>query len=184
MLSFSPKVRKELGFYVYAYLDPRTRKPFYLEKGKDDRVLKHLSSRGSSRKAEILRELAQLGLKPIIEILKYRLSEAEALLVESTAIDLLGIEELTNEVRGHERDYGRRGSIEEIEAVLGAKEVDIRGPAVFINIRKSFRYGMQTVCRKVGSQVPSEGFAKFNSIRQLRLSRQFQPQIAVRRLAT
>jgi hypothetical protein len=144
-MKFTAKVRQEIRYYVYLYLDPRTSKPFYLGKGKGNRAFAHLSSRGASRKAKILRELKKLGLEPTIEILKYGLNEQQALLVESTAIDLLKIEELTNEVRGHALDYGRRGSVEEIEAVLGAMEVDIRDPAILINVRRSFRYGMSPI---------------------------------------
>ena len=130
---------------MYVYIDPRTNKPFYLGKGRGNRAFKHLSSSGNTRKAKILRDLKKAGLKPAIEILKYGLNAEQALLVESTAIDLLGIEELTNEVRGHALAYGHRASVEEVNTLFGAKPVTIKEPAVLINVNRSFRYGMTPI---------------------------------------
>jgi uncharacterized protein len=144
-MKFTAKVRHEIGYYVYLYLDPRTSKPFYLGKGKGNRAFKHLSSKGTSKKAKTLRELKKLGLEPTIEILKYGLTEKEAFLVESTAIDLLGIEDLTNEVRGHALKYGHRGSVAEINTLFGAKPVVIREKSILINVNQTFRYGMSHI---------------------------------------
>jgi uncharacterized protein len=145
MAKFSSKVRECLGYYVYLYIDPRDGKPFYIGKGKGGRVFGHLKTAATkSKKSRFLRDLEALGLQPQIEILKYGLTEDEALLVEATAIDLLDIKKLTNIARGHGSRHGARGSVEEIAAILDAREARISEPSMLININKAFRYGMTT----------------------------------------
>lgn len=41
--SFSQKTIEELNYYVYVYSDPDTHKPFYVGKGKGNRVFNHLT---------------------------------------------------------------------------------------------------------------------------------------------
>lgn len=142
MKQFSPKVAEQLKYYVYLYLDPRTDQTFYIGKGKGNRAFGHLNSTGDSEKDQTISELREHGLEPMIELLKYGLSEEEALLVEATAIDLLNVKNLTNESRGHGTRYGARASVEEVVATLDTKEVRITEPALLININKGFRYGM------------------------------------------
>jgi hypothetical protein len=100
-LAIPPEVAEGLGYYVYLYIDPRTDKPFYVGKGQKDRVLAHLSARGESQKAQILKELAEAGLQPRIEILAHALpSEETALRIEAAVIDLFGLDNLANLVSG------------------------------------------------------------------------------------
>src|SRR5690554_2552726 len=101
MKKFSPKVVEAIGFYVYLYIDPRNEQVFYIGKGRGNRVFSHLRVKDDSEKARIISELHKLNIKPQIELLKYGLSEEEALLVEATAIDLINIANLTNAARGH-----------------------------------------------------------------------------------
>jgi uncharacterized protein len=131
---FSPAVCKKLGHYVYMYVDPRSKQPFYVGKGQGNRAFAHLANSSESEKASVLDELAKLGMRPIIELLKYGLTEDEALLVEATAIDLLDIRTLTNCVRGHGSRYGGRGPVDEIASRLGSREATIDKPAVLINV--------------------------------------------------
>ena len=140
--SFPPGVSESLGHYVYLYLDPRTKKPFYVGKGKGNRCVCHLRDQRECEKVKQLKELRKLRLKPIVEILKYGLKDQEALLVEAAAIDCFGIEELTNEVRGHSRRHGRRGRVEDLKAELSASPIRIEHPVILINIAKNFHYGM------------------------------------------
>lgn len=142
MKQFSTKVAERLKYYVYLYIDPRSDRPFYIGKGKGNRAFGHLKGTGESDKDRTISELKKLGLEPKIELLKYGLSEKNALLVEATAIDLLDVENLTNESRGHGTRFGARASVEEVVDTLGAKEVRITEPALLINISKNFRYGI------------------------------------------
>jgi len=142
MFTFSSKVREKLKHYVYLYIDPRTDKPFYIGKGKGNRCFSHLKDRSESDKARVIDELRKLGRQPQIEILKYGLTERQALLVEATAIDLLDVKSLTNRMRGHGSRHGARAGVEQIASLLEAVPVEIAEPAVLININRRFRYGM------------------------------------------
>jgi hypothetical protein len=88
-----PSVQQKLGFYVYLYVDPRDDAVFYVGKGKGIRALSHLSDRSETEKARRIAELRKLGMEPSIEILRYGLTQKEALHVEAAAIELLGIED-------------------------------------------------------------------------------------------
>jgi len=58
----------------------------------------------------MLKQLGKLAIKPKIDILRHGLSSEEAKLVESVCIDLLGIDNLTNELKGkYSRQFGRAG---------------------------------------------------------------------------
>ena len=139
---FSSKVREKLKNYVYLCVDPRDGQPFYVGKGMGNRLFSHLKDKSESAKVQRIEELRKLGLEPQLEILKYGLSEEDALLVEATAIDLLRVGSLTNAVRGHGCRYGGRATVEELEATLGASPVDIKEPAVLININQAYHYGL------------------------------------------
>jgi len=142
---FSSKTIEQLKFYVYVYIDPRTDEPFYIGKWKGNRAFSHLRDAGEGDKAAVLRELADLDLEPRIELLKYGLSEREALLVEATAIDLIDVGKLTNLARGHGSRFGARASVEEVEATLNGRPVDVAEAALLININRLFRYGMKPI---------------------------------------
>lgn len=142
---FSPRTIEALGHYVYLYIDPRTNTPFYIGKGKGNRVFAHAKDLTESEKAKRIREIRKSGSEPIIEILKHGLTDDEAKLVESTAIDLMDVKNLTNLVRGHGSKHGARAGIEEVEATLNPKSITITHPALLINISRAFRYGMTPI---------------------------------------
>ena len=135
-------VYRKLKYYVYLYIDPRDNLPFYVGKGKGDRLLAHLDDTKETEKVRRITELGKLSLQPIIEILKYGLSESEAFLVESAAIDLLGLDQLTNRVKGHHAEQKGRGRLEDIIHELDAEDVEIIHPVILINISRLYRYGM------------------------------------------
>jgi uncharacterized protein len=139
---FSSQVQEKLKYYVYLYVDPRTDTIFYIGKGKGNRAFSHLRDRSESEKAKVIDELDKLGREPRIEILKYGLTEMQALLVEGTAIDLLDIKKLTNKVRGHGIRHGTRADVGEICSLLDRREAEIDEPAIVINITRAFRFGM------------------------------------------
>ena len=142
VVSFSQEVAAVLGSYVYVYIDPRNQAPFYIGKGVGNRAFAHLEDRSETEKVQIIREIRAAGLEPRIDILRYGLSDAEAALVEASAIDLIGKEQLTNRVSGwHSHSFGRIDS-REIIAVLTAKPIDVVHKAVMITINKLFRSAM------------------------------------------
>jgi len=141
-MKFSAKIVEKLGFYVYLYIDPRSGKPFYIGKGRGNRVFSHLKDRTESEKVEVIDQLARIGQRPQIELLKWGLTEEQALLVEQTAIDLIDVSELTNRVRGHGTRHGGRADVEQVMTQLGAKRVEIAEPAMLIVINRLFRFGM------------------------------------------
>ena len=105
---FSQETIKTLGYYVYVYSDPETKKPFYIGKGKGNRVFNHLKDQSETDKVKKIKEIKSRGEDPLIEILAYGLDEETALIVESAAIDLIGINNLTNIQKGYEsRTFGR-----------------------------------------------------------------------------
>ena len=113
---FSPRTIKALASYVYVYSDPDTREPFYVGKGRGNRVFDHLKDTADTPKAAKIRHLLRHGKEPLIEILVYGLDEETALKVEAAAIDLLGIDHLTNEVYGFESKRYGRITVEQLEA--------------------------------------------------------------------
>ncbi len=135
-------VSRKLGHYVYLYIDPRDNQPFYIGKGKGRRMLAHLNAAAETEKSERIAELQGLGLEPVIEILKYGLTKREAFLVESAAIDLIGIDQLTNRVKGH---HASRGLLRDVVNELYAEDVKITHPAILINIRRLYHYGMSPI---------------------------------------
>src|SRR5271169_3362416 len=108
MKKFPPEISEQLGSYVYLYSDPRDGKPFYVGKGVGDRVFSHLEEENDSKKVEKLKELRSEGHEPKIEMLRFGLNGDQATLLEAAIIDLLGLNNLTNKVRGeHSHSFGR-----------------------------------------------------------------------------
>src|SRR5262245_50300694 len=79
------KVVEEIGFYVYAYVNPSTGRIGYVGKGKGQRALAHLLRLRGHR----------------VDLLAHGIEhEATAFLIEAAVIDALGLTGLTNRVRG------------------------------------------------------------------------------------
>lgn len=93
---FSHKTIEALGYYVYVYSDPDTRRPFYVGKGKGNRVFNHMDDQSENEKVRKINDIKARGKEPNIEILAHGLDEETAFKVEAAAIDLIGIENLTN----------------------------------------------------------------------------------------
>jgi len=142
----APEVARQLGFYVYLYLDPRTGSVFYVGKGQGERVLAHLSEAGESRKVRVLRELRDLNLAPQIDILAHRLPDEEtALRVEAAVIDVLGLGTLTNAVRGWKSVELGRMSLSELSGYYAAEPVEITDPVLLIRINQHYRHQMSAL---------------------------------------
>jgi len=137
------EVAERLGHYVYLYVDPRTDRPFYVGKGKGERILAHFDDARDSHKTRTIGELRAAGLEPRPEVLAHRLKDEEtALRIEAAAIDLLGLGELTNEVRGWRSLEMGRMTLDELKGYYAAKSVTVLHPALLIRINKLFRRNM------------------------------------------
>lgn len=111
MNSFSESVKEALNYYVYALIDPRDNKIFYIGKGKGNRVFSHISAAISSEeenlRLNVIRNILNEGLEVKHFIIRHNLSEQEAYLLESTLIDFLTFPQfnteciLTNIAAGH-----------------------------------------------------------------------------------
>lgn len=138
-----PGVAEHLGYYVYLYVDPRTDKPFYVGKGKGERVLAHLKDDHDSDKVRLIAEIRAAGMEPRLEILAHRLKDEEtAFRVEAAVIDVLGLDDLTNMVSGWRSLQIGRMTLQELSAFYAAKPVTITEPVILIRINKLFRKNM------------------------------------------
>ena len=139
-------VATKLKHYVYLYLDPLTDEVFYVGKGKGQRALSHLEEALNAQVAATIREIRDRGDEPRIEILVHGLPDGDtALRVEAAAIDLLGVKNLDNGVRGSGgRKFGRT-PLDELVAHYSHRPVDIKEPAILIRINRLYRYGMSEV---------------------------------------
>lgn len=145
---FSKAVIDELGYYVYIYSDPDTRIPFYIGKGKGNRVFNHLYLDNDSEKVKKIHEIKADGKEPIIEILVHGVDEDTALKVEAAAIDLIGIENLTNIQKGHHSSVYGRIDVDELNYRYNQKVLsidDINENVIMIRINQHYHYGMDGV---------------------------------------
>jgi hypothetical protein len=155
--------------YVYALceLDGDKRIPFYIGKGKSDRCLQHLNEVDSSDKTLRIQELISVN-RLGIDILRHGLeTDKLAKTIEATCIDLLGVGELTNKVRGSGSDMGRI-SIEEIHNLQSGEVVDIlsehTGLAFLLN--STYKSGMSELelfeaTRGVWRNIPRDDSIKY-----------------------
>jgi len=83
-------------YYVYALIDPRTNLPFYIGKGKNNRMLQHLkegSANGVKKNARIA-EIRSAGYEPIAVKLIKNMFEKDAYRFEEDVIIELGRENI------------------------------------------------------------------------------------------
>jgi hypothetical protein len=141
--TFTQPVIERLGHYVYLYLDPRDGSVFYVGKGRGNRAFSHLEDTNESRKVRRIEEIHRAGLEPTIEILVHQLPDEEtALRIEAAVIDLLALDELTNQVRGWKSGIVGRLPVTAIAALYDAKPVPVREPALLIRINQLYSYSM------------------------------------------
>lgn len=138
---FPAALIESLGHYVYLYINPLDNKIFYVGKGSGNRALQ---LHGKNDECNIiLKQIQKEGKEPLIEILVHGLKEdITAKKIEAAVIDLIGIENLCNVVRGWESvEYGRMG-LNELIPLYKKESVTIEDPVVLIRINKLYHYGI------------------------------------------
>ncbi len=196
---FSPAVIESLGYYVYTLADPETEKVFYVGKGHGNRVFHHLHeathSNEANEKLDIIRAIRARGQEVRCLIHRHGLTENEAIEVEASLIDFIGLPNLSNRVHGY--DNGSRGqmSINDVIARYDAPEAQIVEPVILIIINRLYRRGMDEEqlyesTRKSWRVAPTRrkpkyAFAVFNSIvRQVyTIERWYRPDDRMKRWA-
>jgi hypothetical protein len=144
-VKFRPEVYSLLKSYVYVYTDPRNQQPFYIGMGRHNRAFSHIDDKGESRKVARIQEIRKEGKHPVIDILRYGLTQKEAALIEASAIDLIGLQHLTNECRGTgSRGFGRVAT-EELRNLLSPQPVRLYHKAILIIINRLYRSDMTSL---------------------------------------
>ena len=140
---FPKAVADKLRYYVYLYIDPETDEVFYVGKGKGNRCFSHLDPKSNSPVGPILTEMRKRGIEPRIELLAHELKdEAAALAVEGAVIDLLGLDDLANQIRGQHPDHRGRMRLEEVMAIHQRRPAKIEHKVILIRINRLYHYGM------------------------------------------
>ena len=142
---FSKNTFDAIGSYVYVYSDPDTKKTFYVGKGKGNRVFDHLNDNSENEKCLRIQEIRSRGKDPLIEILAHGLDDETALKVEAAAIDLIGIENLTNLQRGHDSSLYGKIEVSMLDARYSHEELsenDITDNVIILKLSKTYHKGM------------------------------------------
>ena len=147
---FNQSTIEALAYYVYALVDPRDNRIFYIGKGKGNRVFQHaketLNENDQSLKLDIIRSILQEGKQVELYILRHNLTEEIAFIVESTLIDLLTYNKfnktnlLANIAAGHHQwDEGIK-NVDEINALYNCSKIDgNRGETLLlVSLNRSF----------------------------------------------
>jgi len=117
-------VVERLGWYVYAYIDRSSGQIDYIGKGTGQRALAQLM-----RLRRHLVDVIAHGLR----------DEAEAYAVERSLIDVLGVPQLVNKVRGKGATHFGREGLEDLICRYSAKRIDIEEPSVLIRVNRLYR---------------------------------------------
>ena len=147
---FNQRTIEALAYYVYALVDPRDNRIFYIGKGKGNRAFQHmkdsLNEKDQSLKLDIIRSIIKEGKQVNLYILRHNLTEETAYIVESTLIDLLTYDKfnktnlLANIVAGHHQwDEGIK-NVEEINAIYNCQNIEIKDDEtlLLVSLNKSF----------------------------------------------
>lgn len=146
---FDQKTIIQLEYYVYALIDPSTDKPFYVGKGKDNRVFNHIACALDKDiinvKYDTIRAINLAGHNVKHIIIRHGLTESEAFEIEATIIDLLDYLKLptTNIAGGHQTlQFGLMTSEEVITLYNAEPLTSLEHPAIIININGQYKRGM------------------------------------------
>lgn len=145
---FDEKTLQKLGSYVYMLTDPVDKKPFYVGKGKDNRVFDHLNCAVNEEiqnaKYDKIREINSQGLEVEHVIIRHGLTDNEAFILEASLIDAFNYTGilLTNRVCGHNSIEKGIMSTSEINRMYRSEplnEADLMGDCIIININRNYK---------------------------------------------
>lgn len=143
---FSLSVIEKLDYYVYLLIEPITNKVFYVGKGNGNRIFQHLKEAEKSlskyEKLDVIREIHNQGNQVRCLIHRHGLTEKEAFEVESSLIDFIGLEELSNRARGHKSEQHGQMNVIDITAKYDAPLVEINEPVILFNLPKTYWKGI------------------------------------------
>jgi len=146
--SFDEKTIHKLKAYVYALFDPLDDRPFYIGKGRGDRVFQHVEGAiledKESDKYEKIRDIRARAENNRVRhsIIRHGMSDEVAFEVESALIDLANRTgaNLTNEVTGHNSIENGMMSTDEILRKYNAQPLnELLHSVVIININKKYK---------------------------------------------
>ena len=142
MLKFSANTIKSLKYYVYGLKYPNSENDyFYIGKGLGNRVFSHVHQKIKKGikdpKFDIINSLRKVG-GPEIDIIRHGLNEREALLLEAALIDVFGVDQITNKVKGIDSDKFGIMSVKNIEANYKGKDFKLDISAVCFKINREW----------------------------------------------
>ena len=155
-MGFSQKVKEALAYYVYALVDPRDKRIFYIGKGQGDRLFQHseaaVEGDEQTLKLNTIRSIIKEGLQVEYFVLRHNLTEEAAYLVESALIDMLTYpgfnseNQLTNLVAGHHQwDEGIK-SVEELNSIYDCEKIVNGEPGRLLLVSLNKTYNQTCAC--------------------------------------
>lgn len=153
---FPAGVAEQLGYYVYALVDPRTRQIFYIGKGKDNRVFAHARdaevgpAEEASLKLKRIREIKNAGQEVGVYIIRHGIeSERQAFNIEAAVIDAMTLggllspdefaDPLTNIAGGHGSKQTGLMDIPALISTYAAEPApDITQPSILIRVSQQW----------------------------------------------
>lgn len=140
-LKFDDTVFEELNYYVYALYKQGSPDPFYIGKGNKNRVYDHvkMTLKLKEKESEDNLKFNIIRKNDITHrILRHGLSENTAFEIEATIIDFIGLDDLSNKVRG-KGSYRGIMTVDEIKSTYKAPIVkEIPEKVILININKKY----------------------------------------------
>lgn len=146
--SFDDKTINHLKAYVYALFDPLEDRPFYIGKGRGNRVFQHVEGAiledKESNKYEKIRSIRARTENNRVRhsVIRHGMTDEVAFEVESALIDLANRTgaNLTNEVTGHNSIENGMMSTDDIVRKYNAKPLnELLHSVVIININKKYK---------------------------------------------
>lgn len=141
---------EKLNYYVYALIDPRTNKVFYVGKGKGNRIYAHVEASELVDANEVvkiarIREIRAARKNVQHVVIRHGLTEEEAFAVEAAVIDYVESVQklqLTNLMSGHYTAEAGIRTIEDIEIQYEAKPAVFKEPMMLIRVNRHYKHGI------------------------------------------